>query len=387
ATPTAPVTTERIPLAQLPPASPMVNLRVRVLTINTKEVNARGEAKQILWGLLGDESGTAPYTSWRPLEGLEKGDILDVEGAYTKEYNGSAQVNFGDRTRITKRTDVELPTPKAAVTQVAVGDLKEGQRGVRVTGRILAVAPRQVTVQGQPRTVWGGTFADATGKVEFTSWHDHRIEAGQAVTIEGGYVRAFRNVPQLTFDQDATVTPAEGVPEAAELERSGSTPIWRLLERGGGSDLSLVATMLEVRPGSGLVLRCGSRTDGGAPCGRVLASGQCRIHGKAEGTPDLRVKGVLDDGTGAVSVVIGREATERLLGKDLAKCVQEARDSFRPEVIQDQLKEALTGRVYRVRGNAMSDEYGVMVIARSVEPAAIDTEAGARVLLAELEGI
>ena len=377
---TAPVT-ERLPLTQLPPNSPSVVVKARLLTLNTKSVTARGEAKEIVWGLLGDESGSVPYTSWRPLEGLAKGDVIQAEGAYTKEYQGKPQVNFGDRTKITKLADADLPRQAADVRDIPLADLKEGLRGIRVTGRVLSVAPRQVNVQGTPKTVWGGLLADASGQAEFSSWHDHGLKAGEAYTIEGGYVRAFRGQPQYTFDQDAKVAPAATpVPEQATLAVRPPTPVSAVLERGGGSDLTLVATLLEVRPGSGLVLRCS--TPG---CTRVLTAGQCRLHNRVEGVPDLRIKGILDDGTGAVSMVAGREITESVLGKTLAQCVEEAKAAFRPEVIQDQVKEKVTGRVFLVKGNALSDaEYGPMIIVRSLAPFAEPKEETAKMLLDSL---
>ena len=377
----APPVTERLPVAQLPPTSPSVIVKARVLTINTKTVSARGEQKEIVWGLLGDESGSIPYTSWRPLEGIQKGDVLHIEGAYTKEYQGKPQVNFGDRTKITKLDDSELPRQVVEVRDVPLASLKEGLRGIRVTARVTSVAPRQVSVQGTPKTVWSGILADASGQVEFSSWHDHGLKAGEAYTIEGGYVRAFRGQPQYTFDADAKVGPAtSAVPDATALAVRPPMPIGLVIERGGGSDLTLVGTLLEVRPGSGLVLRCS--TPG---CTRVLAAGQCRIHNRVEGgVPDLRVKGVLDDGTGALSIIVGRELTEQLLGKSLAQCVEEAKAAFRPEVIQDQLKEKLTGRVFQLRGNAMSDEYGPMLITRSITPFAEPKEETAKMLLESL---
>lgn len=379
--PGSPPVTERLPVAQLPPSSPSVIVKARVLTVNTKTVNARGEAKDIVWGLLGDESGSIPYTSWRPLEGIQKGDVLLIEGAYTKEYQGKAQVNFGDRTKITKLDDSELPRAPVEVRDVPLASLKEGLRGLRVTGRVLSVAPRQVNVQGTPKTVWGGILADASGQVEFSAWHDHGLQAGEAYTIEGGYVRAFRGQPQYTFDADAKVAPAATpVPEAAALAARPPTPISAVVERGGGTDLTLVATLLEVRPGSGLVLRCS--TPG---CTRVLAAGQCRIHNRVEGVPDLRIKGILDDGTGALSMVAGRELTEQVLGKALAQCVEEAKAAFRPEVIQDQLKEKVTGRVFEVKGSALGDaEYGPMLIVRSLHPFREPKEETAQMLLDSL---
>jgi replication factor A1 len=377
-----PPTQGRVPLSDLPMASSFVSFRARIITINSKEVNARGESKTILWGLLGDDSGSVGYTSWRPLEGLEKGDVIEVEGAYTKEYNGKPQLNIGDRTRITKLAPDAIPQTATVFRDVPVAELRDGLRGIRVTGRILSVARREVNVQGQAKPVWSGVLADGSGQVEFTSWADHKLASGQALTIEGGYVRSFRGVPQYTFDESAKVTPFSGDLASAEaLSQRPSVPLGTLVERGGGSDVTVVATLLEVRPGSGLVLRCS--TPG---CTRVLTSGMCRLHNRVEGLPDLRVKGILDDGTGAVNVVAGRAITEALLGKDLAQCTKEAQAAFRPEVILDQLREKLTSRVFEVRGNVLSDDYGLMLIAKAMAPHQEDIVAGAQATMPKLGG-
>ncbi|MES2153736.1 MAG: hypothetical protein V4510_01210 [bacterium] len=380
--PTGPVSQERLALAKLPPQSPFVNLKVRIITLQSKPVTARGEQKDILWGLLGDESGTAPYTSWRPLEGLAKGDVIEIQGAYTKEFNGQVQVNFGDRTRIQKVAD-DLPRSPVTYQDMAIGELREGSRGIRITGRILDVAPRQLTVQGQPKTVYSGAVADASGKIEFTSWADHSLAAGQAVTIEGGYVRAYRGVASLNFDADAKVTPAAiDLPSADILAVRPPLAIRELLARGGGSDLLVVGSLLEVRPGSGLVLRCSQ-----PGCTRVLAAGMCRLHNKVDGVPDIRLKAIVDDGTGALNVVAGREVTETLLGKSLEQCKKEAQDAFRPDLIQEQLKEKLTARVFAVRGNALSDDFGVTFIVRSMTPHTEDRTAAAQALAVTLEAL
>jgi replication factor A1 len=377
----APVSQERITIANLPATAPSVNLKVRVLTLNTKNVKARGEDKEVLWGLFGDETGTVPYTSWRPLEGLQKGDVVEVKGAYTKEYQGKAQVNLGDRTQLTKLPADALPKTPDAVREATTADLKDGMRGIRITARVLSITPRQVTVQGQPRTVWGGQIADASGQVEFSAWSDPNLTANAVVTIEGGYVRAFRGVPQLTFDADAKITPYSGdFPDATSLAVRPPMKLRDLVLRGGGSDITIDGVLLDIKEGSGLVMRCS--TPG---CTRVLAAGICRIHNKVEPVPDLRIKAVVDDGTAAVSLVAGRELTEALLGKDLEACKKEAQASFRPQVIQEQLAERLTGRPVRARGNALGDEYGITFIARSLDVRHEDTADAAKHILAQLE--
>lgn len=379
--PSAPVIEGRQTLAQVAATSPYVSLKVRLLTVNHKTVKARGEDKDVVWGLLGDETGTAPYTSWRPLEGLAKGDVIEVKGAYTKEYQGKPQVNFGDRTQIAKLDAAELPRTPDALKDADVADLRDGMRGVRVTARILDVTPRQVTVQGQPRTVWGGQLADRTGQVEFSSWADHKLAPGQVITLEGAYVRSFRGVPQLSFDQDARVKPYSGdFPDVDALQQRDPMLLRELVARGGGSDVLVHGSIVEVKDGSGLIMRCGT-----TGCTRVLAGGVCRIHGKVEAVPDLRIKAVLDDGTGAVSLVAGRDWTEKVLGKDLEACKKEAQAAFRPQVIQEHLAQAITGRAVAVRGNALSDDYGITFIVRHFAFRNEEKAPAANLILARLE--
>lgn len=368
-------TQEPVPIAQLPPQSPFVSLRARVLSLNTREVQARGETKQILWGLLGDETGTVPYTSWRPIEGLEKGDEVAITGAYTKEWQGNAQVNLGDRTQVEKLEAGSVPKVPTTTREVQVADVRDGLRGLAVQGRILSVSARTITLRtGEEKTIYGGSIGDASGTIEFTSWHDHGLEEGQPVRIEGCYARSYRGAAQLNFDQDAVITrPEQDVPDLDTIRESAMVDLDDLVARGGGSDVTLLATLLEVRPGSGLVFR--DKTTN-----RVVQGPAQR-----DGIPDLRIKAVLDDGAGAVNMVAGRELTEALLGKDLAKCQEEAREAFRHEVIQEELQEKLTGRLFRVTGNALFDEYGIMLIARSIQPASQDVHVAADAMLKELE--
>ncbi len=366
----------RVALADAPANTPNIDLLVRVHTLNTRTVTARGEEKEIIWGLIGDETASVPYTSWRPLEGLEKGDVIEVKGAYTKEFRGELQVNFGDRTQIAKKDNDELPNQPTEFRDATVGELKEGLRGFKLTGRFLTVGTKEVNVQGEPKTLWTGFFADSTGKVEFTCWDDVGLQAGSVVTIEGGYVRGFRGVPQLNFDKEATITPFEGdFPAAEELDVVHTWTVKQLTDKGDVGDATLRATLLEVRPGSGLVFRDPETK-------RVVPGGQDGAE------PDLRIKFILDDGTDSVQCVVGRSETERLLGKTLDQCLEEAKAAFPngDEMIARQLADKLSGRVYVAEGFARKDDYGVMFIARTLTESTEDTAKEAEELLAAMEG-
>ncbi len=365
-----------VKIAELPSDAPNVDTLGRLLTLNTRTVTARGEEKEIIWGLIGDETASVPYTSWRPLEGLEKGDVIEVQGAYTKEYRSETQLNFGDRTRIAKRDADTIPATPTTFRKVNVADLKEGLRGFEVTGRLLTVDQREVQVQGSPKTLWSGQFADPSGKIEFTCWDDVGLEADKVVTIQGGYIRSFRGTPQFNFDKEATITPFDGDFAASDkLDVVHTMTVGELVEQGDVGDAAVRATLLEVRPGSGLIWRDPETrrvTDGNTP--------------GAE--PDLRIKAILDDGTGCVQTIIGRADTERLLGKNVEQCLEEAKAAFPngDELIARQIADKVTGRVFVAHGFAREDDYGVMFISRSLQESLQDAEAEAQALLATMGG-
>jgi len=243
---------------------------------------------------------------------------------------------------------------------------------------VLSAETREVVVREAKKAIVSGTLADATGRIPFTAWHPFDLAAGKVVRVNGAYVKTFRGAPQLAFDQEATVEflAEDAVPSTDGL---GLAPveIAKLLERGGGNDLCVEATVLEVRPGSGLVFRC-------PECNRVAQKGACRLHGKVNGAPDMRVKAVVDDGTGSLSAILGRELTERILGRDLAAAQKMASEAMSVDVVEEQLREKLVATTWRFVGNALSDDFGVMLLVREADPVTKDVVAEARKLLGEL---
>ena len=102
-------------LRELIPGEQSVNLLARIVSVNEKDVTPEGQGtKRILYGILGDPTATIPFTAWEPLNApLARGDVVRVQNAYTKEYRGQVQVNFGVRTVVTKESPDVLPPPPA----------------------------------------------------------------------------------------------------------------------------------------------------------------------------------------------------------------------------------------------------------------------------------
>jgi replication factor A1 len=370
-------------LAELRPNEPNVDFVAKILSANTKDITVKGEKKTIMFGFLGDETTTLPWTAWEieDME-LEKGDVISVKGAYTREYQGRIQVNFGNRISIKKEDpstigDIQVSSGPPRVA--TIGQLREGMGYVEVKGRILSIDERVVVVKGEPKKIFSGVVADETGKVQFTAWSDFKLKEGEVIRISKATVKSWRGIPQLNFDERAELTKVkEKFPSVEELQKSGRSMISEVAGRGGASDAVVEGVVTEVRDGSGLVMRC-------PECKRALQKGTCKVHGRVEGYPDLRIKATLDDGSGTVSLVIGRELTEGLLDTTLDESMAKAKEAMNFDVVKDTIDEKLTLRALKVMGNITSDAYGLSMIVKDAEMAKRDSRDEAERLLVELE--
>lgn len=365
--------------------SPVVHIVARVVAVRRREVvrRADGGVRPLLSGLLSDGSATVRFTWWDPpREGIERGTILRAVGAEVREWKGRPELVFTWKTRIGPAGPAELPRPDSEGFPLrTVGELRDGDEGFRLEGRVVAVRPKPVSVGEERRIVHEGLLADATGAVAFSSWSDFGLAVGEAVRVSGGYVRAFRGRRQLVLDERTVVVRIDGagLPEASAWTRRGPRPISEVEEAGGGEATAVEGIVVGVLPPSGLVHRC-------PDCRRLVTSGLCRVHGRVNGVPDLRARLVLDDGTGAATVNAGREATERLWGVTLTGIRERLREVADPSVLEEQLVESLVGRRLRVRGSATRDDFGLTVDPESIEPAEIDLETAADELTSRLRG-
>ena len=99
---------------------------------------------------------------------------------------------------------------------------------------------------------------------------------------------------------------------------------------------------------------------------------------------DLRLKLVLDDGTGAIGAIINRADTEKLTGVTLQAAQGLAAVKGEAIVGREITSKILMKRI-RITGNVMSDDYGPSMIVKSAEKVDIDLEAEAGKLLEEVE--
>ncbi|MEM0493171.1 MAG: hypothetical protein QXS02_04365 [Candidatus Thermoplasmatota archaeon] len=371
-TPSTPA--ERTLIADLQSNTSNVHLLCRVISVNEKQVTARGEKKDILYGVIGDESGTTRFTAWKKFD-IQKGDVIEIKNAYTRGWRDTIQVNLSERTSVEKTSEDRLMDHNIEPKECKISNLKSGLIGIELTVKVLEVKEREVEVEGVKKRVYSGLIGDETGKAQFTSWHDFKLSPGKTIRIRGGYVKTWKGIPQLIFDEKANVEEITDTDIAKKDIETRRVPLHELVERRGALDVEVEGTVIEIREGSGLVARCPT-------CNRVTKDDECSIHGKVKGVPDLRVKILLDDGTGSVTCSLSREFIEELFGERIKEWERNNKDN---KSIVDEFHRVLFARRLNIIGNALGDEYGTAIIAKKAEIKKINIDEEVEVLTKELE--
>jgi replication factor A1 len=351
-----------------------VTVTARVLTVGKRSIRYQGEDQVIYEGELADETGRISYTAWQDFD-LSVGDTVTAGNAGVREWDGEPELNLGQSTTLVFE-DESLEVPYELGGDRRLDDLSPGDRGRNVVVRVVECERKTIDGRDGETEILSGVLGDESGRLPFTDWNPHpEIEAGESVRIENVSIREFRGVPSVNVSEFSTVVPLN---EAVSVrDEAPEMAVGEAVADGGAYDVTLVGNLIEVRDGSGLIERC-------PECGRVVQNGQCRSHGDVEGEDDLRVKAILDDGTGTVTVILGHDLTAEVYGGGIEAAKEHARDAMDKAVVADEIRDRLVGKEYRVRGQLSVDEYGANLDATEFAESDDDPAERAAAALAEV---
>ena len=359
-------------LAEVDPEDGSVTVTVRVLTKGMRSIRYQGEDQVIREGEFADETGRISYTAWEAFD-FEPGDSITVGNANVREWEGEPELNLGTNTTVAAASE-PVETPYAVGGDRDLIDLEPGDRGRTVEVTVVEVERRTIDGRDGETEILSGVVADGSARLPLTDWDPHtEVETGASLRLSDVYAREYRGVPQVNVTEFSTVERLDR--EISAPESAPSMGIGAAVESGGLFDVELVGNVIEVREGSGLIERC-------PDCGRVVQNGQCRAHGAVDGEDDLRVKAILDDGTGTVTAVLGADLTAEVYGGGIEEAKAEARDAMDKSVVADAIRDRIVGREYRVRGSLSVDEYGANLDAETFVECADDPADRASELLA-----
>jgi len=208
---------------------------------------------------------------------------------------------------------------------VSITDIDTPEQWVDVTAKVVELRNPDSDAIAQ-----AGTLGDETGTIEFVSWSKSelpRVEEDAVYRLGNVVTDEYEGQFSVKLNSTTTIEQVD-----RELEVSND-------------DAEITGALVDIQSGSGLIKRCPEED-----CTRVLQNGRCAEHGEGDGEFDLRIKGVIDDGTTVQDVIFDREMTESLTGISLEKAQEMAMDALDTSVVAEEMNERLLGQYYHVTG-------------------------------------
>ncbi len=356
----------------------------RILSSRSDQIHRKDGSGSIdvVRGRMADESGTIGFLSWEPFE-HEIGALVKVDGAQVRTFRDTPELNFGRTTKVELFHDSNFADAESLMEQniVTISQLRDGSRDVEAIVQITEWSKRSFVRDGEEKFLWSGQIADPTGKCRMSAWEELPIsESDLPVTIKvkGVRVRSWQGIPDITVDKSAQVEILESTPWDGSIDLSNHIVEVSLTELVSGSSrvgISTQGVVASVREDCGIIMRC-------TQCRRVLRDGNCSEHGENEGTQDVRLRLVIDDGTSTSSLLINKDATLNLLNMTEDEIKAEIDSNGQMEFVQ-RLRGKLLGQLVSASGRTIVDDQGAMLLADKTElvdqdPGLISTEIRAK---------
>ncbi|MCZ7393355.1 MAG: Single-stranded DNA binding protein [Candidatus Methanoperedens sp.] len=346
-----------------------IEITGQILEISKKTVNVKNNEKTVFSGTISDETAARSFTAWHDFD-LNVGDVIKIAQAYVRNWQERPEINFGNRSKVTKLTSKIQIVQESEVRKL--GELKDGDINVHTEFTILNIESREINTKDGTKKILSGIAADDDTKLPFTAWIVlPELAAGSAVEVKNAYVRSFRGVPTLNINETSQVIKLD---KKIEYKVIGKVSIGDIAGKDGAYDIIIEGNILSIRPGSGLVARC-------PECSRVIQKGICRVHGKVDEKMDMRIKAIIDDGTGALTLVLDAPLTQKICGYTIEDAQNIAKAAMSQKAVEDEIKKKLVGKMLAARGNTSKGEFGSTLVASDVwEPLDMNKEKAAMLL-------
>ena len=357
---------EPVDIAKLPSDGPACVVG-RILAMRDDQIHRKDGSGSIdvVRGKIADSSGTISFLSWEPMS-VEIGQLVKIDNATVKSFRDTPEINIGRATRVEPYHDASFSGVEELeqMNQMDISSLSDGSRDVNITVEIHEWEKRTFTRDGVEKYLWSGKIADNTGQCRMSAWQDLPISEDDlpvCVKLSGVRVRAWQGIPDITVDRADQVEVLAETPWEEKVDLSNQEIEISVSELARGSGRIGVKTQgvfVSIRDDSGVIMRC-------PECRRTLKDGVCSIHGAVEGNQDIRLRFVIDDGAGNVSVILNSECTQMLLGMD-EKGIQARVEEMGDDGFVSDLRRQFFAKMLSVSGRFLKDENGSMFIADKV---------------------
>jgi len=320
---------EAVKVAEVTSSNSWVDLEVKVLELWDPTSSAISQT-----GLVGDDTGAIKFVKWTKSElpDMEEGKSYSLKNVVSDEFQGRFSVKL-NRTSEISELETEVESVEAGsitpAMEIKVGDIADPEKWIDTKVKVVQLWDPTSDAISQT-----GLVGDDTGVIKFVKWTKSELPdmvEGQSYELKNVVTDIFEERFSIKLNRTSQILALE-----EEIEVSPQTA-------------QFTGAIVDIQRGSGLIKRC-------PICRRMLAKGVCGEHGKQDGTYDLRIKAVLDDGILVQEALINRETTERLIGVSIEDAKAMAMEALDHEVVRALIEEKLLGRYYTVSGPSI-DRY------------------------------
>jgi replication factor A1 len=331
---------EKVKISEIKGPGQWVDLEAKVLDLWESATEAISQT-----GLVGDETGSIKFVKWAKsnLPNLEAGKSYLLKNVVTDEFQGRFSVKLNRTSQIEpleKEVDARPAIKAAQLMNVA----EINEPGLWVD---LKVKVAQLWETNSETISQSGLVGDETGSIKFVKWTKAELpnlEEGKSYLLHNLVTDEFQGRFSVKLNRTSQIEELEGDVQI------------------GSMAVEFTGALVDVQKGSGLIKRC-------PVCKRSLAKGVCTDHGKVEGTYDMRIKAVLDDGRRVQDVLLNRETTERLVNLTIDEAKQMAMEALDHEVVRGLIEAKLVGRYFIVTGPRV-DRYLLVETVNEAPPVA-----------------
>jgi len=296
------------PLGELSLGMQDVNIHAKVMRVLApRKFERNGRSGRVCSLVIGDRSGEATLVLWnRDVElvekgVIEKGDVVDVLGAYVKE-SGEIHLPMGGQV-LKVNSRAKLPDVVGGLRKIA--EIGDGMENIDLIAEVLEVgAINSFQKEGRAKYVSSIVVADEGGKVRVTLWDGNaelvrRMKSGDRIKVENAYAKkgAFGRELHADWRSRIILNPRNvKLPRIKEVEAERR----RIadLKEGMAAEVEGGVTSATARSYE----MCGR-------CGSSVQKDVCPKCGSTEIKRGVVVNAALDDGSGRVGMVLfGRNA-------------------------------------------------------------------------------
>ena len=278
----------------------------------------------VVRGRIADDSGAIGFLSWESFD-HEVGSLIKIENAQVRTFRDTPEINIGSSTKIEIYHDANFSTADdlAAQSISKIEDLRDGSRDVDIVVEVQKMTKRTFTnADGEEKSVWSGDIADPTGRCRCSIWSEPPFDIDSTpivMRLRSVRVRAWQGIPDITIDDVSQIELLAATPWGDDIDLATNVvevPLHDLVSGASRVGISTSGFIVSVREDSGIISRC-------PECRRVLRDGVCFTHGEQDGDSDVRLRLVLDDGIGSLSLMVNKIAATNLLSMDEERITKE----------------------------------------------------------------